>query len=119
MGLICLALGRLDEAKSWVEVFLLYNDNTPTRKRYYQVLNTVLDIALREDLDLDDYISSLARMYGDEVLGNATSSVSGKIRFFGLLRTNMKLDGIDKYLRLLESYEKLQVARNKFQKKLK
>jgi ribosomal protein S12 methylthiotransferase accessory factor len=52
-------------------------------------------------------------MYGEEILGNATSSVSGKIRFFGLTPTNMKLDGIDKHLRLIESYEKLQVARHR------
>jgi len=39
--------------------------------------------------------------------------VSGKIRFFGLTPTNMKLDGIDKHLRLIGSYEKLQVARHR------
>jgi ribosomal protein S12 methylthiotransferase accessory factor len=50
-------------------------------------------------------------MYGAEMLGHATASVSGEIRFFGLTPTNMKLDGIDKHLRLVESYEKLQVAR--------
>jgi ribosomal protein S12 methylthiotransferase accessory factor len=52
-------------------------------------------------------------MYGEENVGNATSSVSGKTRFFGLTPTNMKLDGIDKHLRLVESYEKLQVARHR------
>jgi ribosomal protein S12 methylthiotransferase accessory factor len=76
-------------------------------------LDTVLDITLREDLELQNYIPNLTRMYGKENLGNATSSVSGKIRFFGLTPTNMKLDGIDKHLRLVESYEKLQVARHR------
>ena len=112
-GLICLALGMLDEAKHWVEMFLLYNDNVATRRRYYQVLSTVLDIALDEELELEDYLPNLKRMYGEEMLGNATASVSGNVRFFGLSATNMKLEGIDKHLRLLESYEKLQVARSK------
>lgn len=112
-GLICLALGRLDEAKEWVEMFLHYNDNVPARRRYYQVLNTVLDIALRDDLDLHDYVPNLTRMYGEELLGHAASSVSGATRFFGLTPTNMNLDGIDKHLRLVESYEKLQVARGR------
>ena len=81
--------------------------------RFYQALDTVLDITLREDLELQNYIPNLTRMYGEETLGTATSSVSGKIRFFGLTPTNMKLDGIDKHLRLVESYEKLQVARHR------
>ena len=112
-GLICLALGKHEEAKEWVGLFLQYNDNVPARRRFYQVLDTVLDITLREDLELQNYIPNLTRMYGEEILGNATSSVSGKIRFFGLTPTNMKLDGIDKHLRLIESYEKLQVARHR------
>jgi len=112
-GLICLALGKHEEAKEWVSMFLQYNDNVPARRRFYQVLDIVLDITLREDLELQNYIPNLTRMYGEEILGNATSSVSGKTRFFGLTPTNMKLDGIDKHIRLVESYEKLQVARHR------
>ncbi len=112
-GLICLALGRHEEAKEWVGLFLQYNDNVPARRRFYQVLDTVLDITLREDLELQNYIPSLTRMYGEEIVGNAASSVTGRTRFFGLTPTNMKLDGIDKHLRLVESYEKLQVARRR------
>ena len=90
-----------------------YNDNVPARRRFYQALDIVLDITLRADLELPNYIPNLTRMYGEEILGNATSSVSGEIRFFGLSPTNMKLDGIDKHVRLVESYEKLQVARHR------
>jgi ribosomal protein S12 methylthiotransferase accessory factor len=112
-GLICLALGKHEEAKEWVGLFLQYNDNVPARRRFYQVLDIVLDITLRGDLELQNYIPNLTRMYGEEILAKATSSVSGAIRFFGLTPTNMKLDGIDKHLRLVESYEKLQVARRR------
>ena len=107
-----MALGKHEEAKEWVGIFLQYNDNVPARRRFYQVLDIVLDITLREDLELQNYIPNLTRMYGEELLGNATSSVSGKIRFFGLTPTNMRLDGIDKHSRLIESYEKLQIARD-------
>ena len=68
---------------------------------------------MREDLELQNYIPNLTRMYDEEILDNVTASVSGKIRFFGLTPTNMKLDGIDKHLKLIESYEKLQVARRR------
>jgi ribosomal protein S12 methylthiotransferase accessory factor len=76
-------------------------------------LKAVLDITLREDLELQNYIPNLTRLYGEGALCNATSSVSGEIRFSGLTPTNMKLDGIDKHQRLLESYEKLQIARHR------
>ena len=110
-GLICLALGKHEEAKEWVGLFLQYNDNVPTRRRMYQALNAVLDITLRDDLELQNYIPGLTRMYGEELLDSVTGSVSGEIRFFGLMPTNMKLAGIDKHLKLIESYEKLQDAR--------
>ncbi len=110
-GLICLALGRYEDAKEWVSLFLQYNDNVPARRRFYQVLDTVLDITLRDDLELENYIDSLRRMYGEETVNDAVSSVTGSVRFFGLTPTNMRLDGIDKHSRLIASYEKLQVAR--------
>jgi ribosomal protein S12 methylthiotransferase accessory factor len=110
-GLICLALGMHEEAKASVEAFLQYNDNVPARRKFYQALNAVLDITIREDLELQNYTPSLTRMYGEEVLANVTASVSGEIRFSGLMPTNMKLDGVEKHLMLIKSYEKLQDAR--------
>lgn len=110
-ALICLALGMHDAARGWVDMLLQYNDNVPARRRFYRVLKAVLDITLGEDLELQDYLPSLTRMYDEEILSKATSSVSGELRFFGLTPTNMQLDGIDKHLRLMESYEKLQAAR--------
>jgi ribosomal protein S12 methylthiotransferase accessory factor len=112
-GLICLALGMHEEAKASVAAFLQYNDNVPARRRFYQALNVVLDITMREDLELQNYTHSLTRMYGEEMVTNVTASVTGKVRFFGLVPTNMKLDGIEKHLKLIKSYEKLQDARHR------
>ncbi|MCO4753491.1 MAG: OsmC domain/YcaO domain-containing protein [Bacteriovoracaceae bacterium] len=109
-----LALKRFDEAKEFVEMFLTFNDNSPERKKYYQCLNAILDITLDEELDVNDYVHSMTRMYGAEVLDNALGTVRGDIKFFGLTKTSMKLEGLEKHLKLIESYEKLQVARAKF-----
>jgi ribosomal protein S12 methylthiotransferase accessory factor len=38
-------------------------------------------------------------------------SVNGDVRFYGLTPTNMQLAGLDKHLRLIESYKKLHAAR--------
>jgi ribosomal protein S12 methylthiotransferase accessory factor len=38
-------------------------------------------------------------------------SVDGSVRFFGLTPTNMKLEGLDRHHRLIDSYRKLHTAR--------
>jgi ribosomal protein S12 methylthiotransferase accessory factor len=110
-SLILMALKRFDEAKELVEMFLTFNDNSKERKSYYQALDALLHIELDEELELSDYIPNMTRMFGAEIIKNATDSLSGKTRFFGLAKTSIKLEGFDKHLRLIESYQKLQVAR--------
>jgi ribosomal protein S12 methylthiotransferase accessory factor len=109
-----LALKRFEDAKPLVEMFLTFNDNSMTRKMYYQALNTVLDITLSDDQDVEDYIPNMTRMFGAETLNNALGTISGEIRFLGLTKTNTQLEGLDKHLKLIESYQKLQVAKRKF-----
>ena len=42
---------------------------------------------------------------------NLVGSVTGTIRFYGLTKTSMALEGIEPHLRLIESYNKLHQAR--------
>lgn len=108
-----LALKRFEEAKPLVEMFLTFNDNSTARKKYYQALNAVLDIELNE-FDVKDYVPNMTRMFGAETLNNAIGTVTGEVRFMGLTPTNTKLEGLDKHLKLIESYQKLQAAKRKF-----
>lgn len=111
--LICLALGALEDAIELVGEFLQYNDNTVERGLFYQAISAVLEITLNDDLELDDFIHNLNRMFGEENMKNVVGSVFGDVRFFGLTKTSMKLEGLDKHLRLIESYKKLHQARAK------
>ncbi|MFT6261070.1 MAG: ribosomal protein S12 methylthiotransferase accessory factor [Bermanella sp.] len=111
--LIYLAIGAIENAEELVAEFLQYNDNTVERGLFYQALHTVLEITLDEDLELEEYIVNLDRMFGQENMQNVVGSVYGQIRFFGLTETSMKLEGLDKHLRLIESYKKLHTARAK------
>ncbi len=111
--LIYLALAEHEEAKDLVEQFLQYNDNTVERGLFYQAIHAVLEISLNKELQLEDYRVNFNRMFGEEVMNNVVGSVTGKVRFFGLFKTSMKLEGIDKHLRLIESYKKLHKARKK------
>jgi ribosomal protein S12 methylthiotransferase accessory factor len=109
--LIHLAIGELEEAIELVETFLQFNDNTVERGLFYQAMNAVLEVTLDEELELDDYINNLTRMFSKDVMDNVVGSVSGDVKFYGLTKTSMKLEGLDKHLRLIESYKKLHQAR--------
>ena len=109
--LIHLALQQLEEAHELVGAFLQYNDNTLERKLFYQALNVVLEVSLDDELGLDNYVLNFRRMYGDARMDAAIGSVDGSVRFFGLTPTSMKLEGLDRHRRLIDSYKKLHVAR--------
>ncbi|MDD2050684.1 OsmC domain/YcaO domain-containing protein [Pseudomonas putida] len=111
--LIHLALQQFDEAKELVETFLQFNDNTVERGLFYQALNVVLEVQLDDDLELDDYEFNFRRMFGNERMDAVIGSVDGSVRFYGLTPTSMKLEGLDRHLRLIESYKKLHAARAK------
>lgn len=109
--LIYLALGALEDAQELVEEFLQFNDNTVERGLFYQAMQAVLEITLDEEMALEHFINNLNRMFGAETMNNVVGSVSGEVKFFGLTKTSMKLEGLDKHLRLIESYKKLHHAR--------
>ncbi|WP_199529708.1 OsmC domain/YcaO domain-containing protein [Pseudoalteromonas sp. bablab_jr010] len=112
--LIYLALGDLEAAMELVEAFLQYNDNTIVeRGLFYQAMHATLEVALSDDLEIEDYIHSFTRMFGQETMDAVVGSINGDVMFYGLTETSMKLEGLDRHLRLIESYKKLHAARAK------
>ncbi|OUR96914.1 protein involved in RimO-mediated beta-methylthiolation of ribosomal protein S12 YcaO [Halobacteriovorax marinus] len=113
-GLIYLALKEYEPAKESIEMFLNFNDNSTERIKFYHALNTVLDITLDEELELSDYTVNLTRMFGSERLNNAIGSVTGEVKFFGLTKTSVNFEGLEKHQKLIDSYQKLQVAKRSY-----
>lgn len=111
--LICLALQKFEDAKELVETFLQYNDNTVERGLFYQALNVVLEVLLDDDLELEDYDANFRRMFGNERMDAVLGSIDGSVRFYGLTPTSMKLEGLERHQRLIDSYKKLHAARRK------
>ena len=109
--LIHLALREFDAAHELVGAFLQYNDNSVERRLFYQALNVVLEVMLDSDLEIDDYAVNFRRMFGDARMDAVMGSVDGSVRFFGLTPTSMKLEGLEKHHRLIDSYKKLHKAR--------
>lgn len=111
--LIYVALQQFEEAKELVETYLQYNTNTVERGLFYQCMNVVLEVMLDDELELEDYLINFRRMFGDTRMEAVLGSVDGSVRFYGLTPTSMKLEGLDRHLRLIESYKKLHAARAK------
>ncbi|MBP6018392.1 MAG: OsmC domain/YcaO domain-containing protein [Burkholderiaceae bacterium] len=109
--LIHLALQQFEAAQERVAAFLQYNDNTVERGLFYQALSVVLEVLLDDDLELDDYAVNFRRMFGNDRMDAVMGTVDGSVRFFGLTPTSMKLEGLDRHHRLIDSYKKLHKAR--------
>lgn len=111
--LIHLALQQFEEAHDLVGAFLQYNDNSLERGLFYQALNVVLEVELDDELHMADYEANFRKMFGDARMNAALGSVDGSVRFYGLTPTSMKLEGLDRHHRLIDSYRKLHAARAK------
>ena len=109
--LINLALRRFESAHELVGRFLQYNENTVERGLFHQALHVVLEVLLDDELELADYEANFRRLFGNPRMDAAIGSVDGSVRFFGLTPTSMKLEGLDRHQRLIDSYKKLHVAR--------
>jgi len=71
----------------------------------------VLEVMLDDELELDDYVVNFRRMFGNARMDAVLDSVDGSLRFFGLTPTSMKLEGLDRHQRLIDSYKKVHAAR--------
>jgi ribosomal protein S12 methylthiotransferase accessory factor len=109
--LILLALKRFAEAHELVGAFLQFNDNTVERKLFYQALDVALEVLLDDELEMSDFEVNFRRMFGDARMDAVLGSIAGSVRFFGLTPTSMKLEGLDRHHRLIDSYRKLHKAR--------
>ena len=112
-----LSIGDHEEAIELVAEFLQYNTNTLARNLFYQAVHAVLEITLDEELELEHFIINLNRMFGKEIMDNVVGSLTGAVKFYGLTKTSMKLEGLDKHQRLIDSYKKLHQARAKYAEK--
>lgn len=109
-ALIDLAIGDHEMAKDSVDLLHTFNEVNPERRKYYQLLSALLDLHLME-LSQENYLKSFQRMYGTELVENAVKTIKQELKFFGLEQTDLNLSGLDKHLKLIDSYKKLHKAK--------
>lgn len=111
--LIQLALKRYEDAHELVGAFLQCNDNTVERRLFYQAMDATLTVILDDELAMSDYEVNFRKLYGKPRMDAVLGSIDGSVRFFGLTPTSMKLEGLERRQRLIDSYKKLHKARSK------
>lgn len=80
--LIYLALGDIETAIELVETFLQFNDNTVERGLFYQAMHATLEVALDEELEIEDYIHNFTRMFSKDVMDAVIGSINGDVKFY-------------------------------------
>jgi ribosomal protein S12 methylthiotransferase accessory factor len=72
----------------------------------------VLEVELDQDLEIENYEHNFRLMFGNARIDAVLGSVNGCVRFFGLMPTSMKLEGLDRHHRLIDSFKKIHLARS-------
>ena len=102
---------KSDEAIEWVNWCLQIDQLDKDATLFYQCLETLLQIKLDKEKNLDDYINSLKLMYGEKTLSNSMDVINTKEIFFGLHSPGLSLEGFNTHLKLLDGYQKLHNAK--------
>jgi ribosomal protein S12 methylthiotransferase accessory factor len=111
-ALTMLAVGNYKDAQEYVEMLSKFNDNLPSRKRFFQLLDALIFIEQNQEQKHSDYEQNLKKMFTGELYEAALSTLKSEIKFYGMEKTNINLDGLEKHQKLIESYKKLINKRN-------
>lgn len=111
--LILLALERIDEAKVYTEMFSAFYDGLPARKRFYQLLHTVIPVID----ELPNYVDNFTHIYGQELVQTVARIIKGEERFYRLSPIGKSFQQQPKHQKLIESYKKIHAMRSQAWKK--
>ncbi|SLM62994.1 MULTISPECIES: 30S ribosomal protein S12 methylthiotransferase accessory factor YcaO [Dickeya] len=112
-SMLALAGGALEDALSWVEWSMDFNQSvfSAERSNYYRCLQTLLQLALEPERDAEQYYDAFVRMYGRNTVELASAAVAGEQCFYGLFAIDADLKALPAHQSLLAAYEKLQQAK--------
>ena len=109
-AMLCLAL-KDEEAIEWVTWSIHIDQLDSDSTRFYQCLQSLLEINSDDERELEDYIESFKLMFGEQTLSDCLDVVTGKENFFGLHSPGLSLDGFATHKKLLDGYKKLHIAK--------
>jgi ribosomal protein S12 methylthiotransferase accessory factor len=115
-AMIALAAKNYEAARASVDWCLHFAPLSAERKLEYLCLSTLLQIEMNDDMNVNEYLPTVEKMYSKKVLEKAQNILHGFEKFDGLTDSDLSLKGFEMHQKLLTSYEKLQRAKRSFAK---
>ncbi len=110
-AVLAFATKNFELAKAGAEWCLHFAPLNKQRKLLYLCLNTLLHIETDDTLNEKDFLPTVEKIYGKNLVEDAQNIINGFEKFSGLHESDMNLKGFEMHQKLLTSYEKLQTAK--------
>jgi len=110
-AMIALAAKDYELGKAGIDWCLHFAPLKPERRLMYLCLKTLLEIEMDDSLNTNEFLPTVEKMYGKEVVDNCQNIINGFQKFDGLQESDLNLKGFEMHQKLLTSYEKLQRAK--------
>lgn len=110
-AMLALAAKNHELAKAGTDWCLHFAPLKPERRLLYLCLQTLLQIEMDDSLNTNEYLPTIEKMYGTEMVERAQKLINGFEKFDGLHESDLSVKGFDMHQKLLTSYEKLQRAK--------
>lgn len=113
-AMIAYAAKDYELAKASTDWCLHFAPLKPERKLMYLCLNTLLQIEMDDSLNVNDFMPTVEKMYGKDLVEKGQSIINGFTKFEGLHETDVSMKGFSMHQKLITSYEKLQRAKRQW-----
>lgn len=110
-AMIALAAKDHESAKAGLEWCLHFAPLASERRLLYLCVNTLLEIEMSDEVNENEYLPTVEKLYGKTTVDLAQKMIGGFERFVGLQESDLDLKGFEMHQKLLTSYEKLQRAK--------
>lgn len=109
--MLAFAAKNFELAKAGSEWCLHFAPLKQDRKLLYLCLNTLLQIEMDDTLNEKDFLPTVERMYGKELVEKSQEIINAFDKFIGLHESDLNHKGFEMHQKLIKSYEKLQKAK--------
>lgn len=111
-AMLALAAKHHELARAGVDWCLHFAPLKPERRLQYLCVQTLLQIEMDDTLNTNDYLPTIEKMYGKDLVDHAQKIIDGFEKFDGLHESDINLSGFEMHQKLITSYEKLQRAKS-------
>ncbi|HXH74193.1 MAG TPA: 30S ribosomal protein S12 methylthiotransferase accessory factor YcaO [Bacteriovoracaceae bacterium] len=111
-AMTALAAKNYEFARAGTDWCLHFAPMSSERKLKYLCLNSLLQIEMSDEMNGNDYVPTMEKLYGKSLLESCRNIINGFEKFDGLHESDNSLKGFEMHQKLITSYEKLQRAKS-------